>query len=36
MDDSDRRHVKAKPLARLNWAIGIMGTEADEVATTNR
>ncbi|KAK4893605.1 hypothetical protein LTR27_008072 [Elasticomyces elasticus] len=34
-DDSDRRHVKANPLARLNWAIGIMGTEADEVATIN-
>ncbi|TKA51208.1 hypothetical protein B0A55_12799, partial [Friedmanniomyces simplex] len=29
-DDTDRRHVRAKPQARLNWAIGIMGTEEDE------
>jgi hypothetical protein len=30
-DDTDRRHVKSKPQARLNWAIGIMGMETDEV-----
>ncbi|KAK0878413.1 hypothetical protein LTR87_007817 [Friedmanniomyces endolithicus] len=29
-DETDRRHVRAKPQARLNWAIGIMGTEEDE------
>ena len=28
-DDGDRRLVKKKPAARLNWAIGIMGTEDD-------
>lgn len=29
MDDTDRRLVKVKANARLNWAIGIMGTEDD-------
>ncbi|KAM0712054.1 hypothetical protein Q7P37_011148 [Cladosporium fusiforme] len=29
MNDSDRRLVKVKANARLNWAIGIMGTEDD-------
>lgn len=28
-DDSDRRLVKQKPVARLNWAIGVMGVEED-------
>ena len=29
-DEQDRRLVATKPSARLNWAIGIMGTEDDE------
>ena len=29
MDDNDRRLVRVKPNARLNWAIGVMGTEDD-------
>ena len=29
-DEGDRRLVKMKANARLNWAIGIMGTEDDE------
>ena len=29
-DEADRRLVTTKPTARLNWAIGIMGTEEDE------
>ncbi|SMR52836.1 unnamed protein product [Zymoseptoria tritici ST99CH_1E4] len=29
MDDNDRRLVKMKATARLNWAIGIMGVEDD-------
>ncbi|KAK3069349.1 hypothetical protein LTR53_012373 [Teratosphaeriaceae sp. CCFEE 6253] len=29
-DERDRRHVRVNPSARLNWAIGIMGTEEDE------
>ncbi|KAK3684490.1 hypothetical protein LTR37_020238 [Vermiconidia calcicola] len=29
-DDGDRRLVATKPNARLNWAIGAMGTEDDE------
>jgi len=28
-DEGDRRLIKMKPDARLNWAIGIMGTEED-------
>jgi len=28
-DEADRRLIKVKPGARLNWAIGIMGTEED-------
>ncbi|KAI6863577.1 hypothetical protein KC334_g20442 [Hortaea werneckii] len=30
-DDTDRRLVRTQPPARLNWAIGIMGTEDDVV-----
>lgn len=30
-DDNDRRLVRTKPNARLNWAIGVMGTENDVV-----
>ena len=30
MDDTDRRHVRSKAQARLNWAIGIMGTDEDQ------
>lgn len=29
-NEADRRFVTVKPTARLTWAIGIMGTEADE------
>lgn len=28
-DEGDRRFVKSRPTARLNWAIGIMGMEED-------
>ncbi|RMZ30729.1 hypothetical protein D0859_05175 [Hortaea werneckii] len=30
-DDTDRRLIRTQPPARLNWAIGIMGTEDDVV-----
>lgn len=30
-DERDRRLVRKKPTARLNWAIGVMGTEEDVV-----
>ncbi|KAK4554536.1 hypothetical protein LTR86_008390 [Recurvomyces mirabilis] len=29
-DDTDRRHVRRKAQARLNWAIGILGTPEDK------
>jgi len=29
MDESDRRLVNVRPNARLNWAIGVIGTEED-------
>lgn len=31
MEDSDRRLVKSKATARLNWAVGVIGTEDDVV-----
>ncbi|KAK5138154.1 hypothetical protein LTR08_004849 [Meristemomyces frigidus] len=31
-DEGDRRLIKMRPTARLNWAIGIMGTEDDIAA----
>ena len=30
-DEGDRRLIKRKPQARLNWAVGVMGTEEDVV-----
>ncbi|KAK5111685.1 hypothetical protein LTR62_004791 [Meristemomyces frigidus] len=30
-DDTDRRHVRSKAQARLNWAIGVMGLQDDEL-----
>ncbi|KAK4548233.1 hypothetical protein LTR36_010103 [Oleoguttula mirabilis] len=32
-DDGDRRLIRMRPNARLNWAIGIMGTEEDVMIT---
>lgn len=31
LEDSDRRLVRSRPTARLNWAIGVIGMEEDVV-----
>ena len=35
-DEGDRRLIRSKPTARLNWAIGVMGTSEDENAALMR